>query len=54
MWMMLKNGNFVPWLMNKPYFIWLAFLIPGKKVVIGDELDIFLEPLVEELQLLWN
>ena len=29
--MMLKNGNLAPWLMNKPYFIWLALLVPGKK-----------------------
>ena len=40
--------------MNKPYFIWLALLIPGEKAVTGDQLDTFLEPLVEELQLLWN
>ena len=51
---MLKNANLVPWLMNKPFFIWLPLLISGKKAVIGGRLDAFLEPLVEELQVLWS
>ena len=51
---MLKNANLAPWLMNKPFFIWLALLIPDKKAVTGDQLDPFLEPLVEELQVLWS
>lgn len=54
MWpVLLLNYNVAAWFTTKPYFILLAMLIPGKKAVTGNQLDTFLEPLVEELQMLW-
>ncbi|XP_071714012.1 uncharacterized protein [Rutidosis leptorrhynchoides] len=42
-----------PWMcMKKPYFM-LTLLIPGPSVP-GNNIDIYLEPLVDELKLLWD
>ncbi|XP_021838978.2 uncharacterized protein [Spinacia oleracea] len=49
----LMTYNLPPWLcMKQPYFI-LSLLIPGPKGP-GNDIDVFLEPLVDELELLWK
>ena len=41
-WMCMKNTNFM-----------LSLLIPGPKAP-GNDIDVFLQPLIDELQTLWN
>ncbi|KAL3696095.1 hypothetical protein R1sor_010171 [Riccia sorocarpa] len=48
----LTNYNVPPWLASKKGFLLLALIIPGPKKV--KNIDIYLEPLVEELQQLWD
>jgi hypothetical protein len=43
-----------PWLVTKRYFIMLALIILGRRSVIGDHFDMYLEPLLEELRFLWT
>jgi hypothetical protein len=50
---MLLNHNVPPWLTSKPYFIILSLIIPGKRSVTSKDFDTFIEPLVQELRLLW-
>jgi hypothetical protein len=38
---------------NEEPFISLSLLIPRKKAVMDDRFDVFLEPLVEELEQYW-
>lgn len=49
----LLNYNVAPWLTMKRYFIMLSLIIPGKKTVTSENFDVFLEPLVDELCMLW-
>ena len=51
---MLLNYNIPPWLTIKKFFIILSLLIPGPDAVTGDHMDVFLEPLIEELRELWS
>ena len=51
---MLLNYNIPPWLTTKKFFVMLALLIPGKQSVTSQYFDVYLAPLVEELQQLWN
>lgn len=39
---------------TKKHFIMLSLIIPGKRSVTGDNFDVYLQPLLEELQILWN
>ncbi|XP_058741920.1 uncharacterized protein LOC131614337 [Vicia villosa] len=45
--------NLPPWMCMKQSFFMLSLLIPGPKSP-GNNIDIYLQPLVEELQDLWN
>ena len=45
--------NLPPWLCMKPEYCMLSLLIPGPKSP-GNDIDIYLEPLVEELKVLWD
>ena len=45
----LLNYNLPPWLCTKKFFVILTLLIPGKQSVTSEHLDVYLEPLVEEL-----
>ena len=51
---MLLNYNIPPWLTTKKFFIMLVLLIPRKQSVTGQFFDVYLAPLVEELQHLWR
>jgi hypothetical protein len=46
--------NLLPFLVTKSFFIQLCILISGKDAPTPEGLDVFLRPLVEELQLLWR
>lgn len=51
---MLLNYNIPPWLTTKKFFIMLVLLISGKQSVTAQFFDVYLAPLVEELQQLWK
>ena len=46
-------ANLPPWLMTKNFFLLLCLLIPGREQPSGEQFDIFLQPLLEELKTLW-
>ena len=50
---MLVNYNLPPWLIMKPENIILSTLIPGP-VQPGNEIDVYLQPLIAELKELWD
>ena len=50
----LINFNLPPWLATKKHFLILALIIPGPESVTAENIDIFLEPLVDELMELWQ
>lgn len=50
---MLVTYNLPPWdCMKTPYFI-MSLLIPGPKCP-GNDIDIYLQPMIEELKELWD
>ena len=49
----LVTYNLPPWLCTKRNFSMLTLLIPGPKQP-GNDIDVYLEPLVDELKVLWN
>ena len=51
---MLFNYNLPPWLVTKKYFVMLSLLIPTKFNLNGSNFDVFIQPLVDELQQLWS
>ena len=51
---LLMNYNLPPWMTTKRHFIMLSLIIPGKKSVTGENFDTYLQPLLEELIVLWN
>ncbi len=50
----LLNNNFPPWLTSEKKFIVLTLLIPVKEFVTSEHFDVYLQPLVGELQQLWT
>lgn len=50
----LLNYNLPPWLVTKRFFLMLVLLIPGKESVTSENIDVYLAPLIEELQQLWH
>jgi hypothetical protein len=50
----MGNYNLPAWLVTKPFFIMLALLIPGRKSVTLENINVYLTPLIEELLELWN
>ncbi len=51
---LLVNYNILPWLTTKRHFMMLSLIIPRPTIVTGEQFDIFIEPLVEELKMLWD
>jgi len=45
--------NFPPWLCMKPEYTMLSLLIPGPQSP-GNDIDVYLQPLIEELKELWE
>ena len=50
---MMVNSNLPPWLVTKNFFVMLSLIIPGKESVKCSNIDVYMQPLVEELELLW-
>ena len=48
------NYNLPPWMVTKKYFVMLCLLIPTKLSLTGLNFDVFIQPLVDELQQLWS
>ena len=51
---MLLNYNVAPWLTLKKFYVMLSYIIPGRKSVTGEQWDMYMEPLLEELRHLWS
>jgi hypothetical protein len=49
----LMPYNFPPWMCMKAEYFMLSLLIPGRKSP-GNDIDVYLQPLIEELKLLWD
>jgi hypothetical protein len=49
----LLNYNLLPWLITKQYFLMLVLTIPKKESVTSTNVDLYLQPLIDKLQLLW-
>jgi len=52
--MILLNYNLPPWLVTKQYFLMLALIIHGNFFVTSINVDVYQQPLIKELQLLWS
>ncbi len=52
--MVLLNYNLPLWLTTKKHLVMLSLIILGEKLVTSENMDTFLEHLLEELQLLWH
>ena len=50
----LLKYNLLPWLVTKRFFVMLSLIIPSKKNVKEENIHVYLTPLVEELQRLWE
>ena len=51
---LLLNYNLLPWLLTRHLFIMLVLIISEWRFVTGDNFDIYMEPLFEELIFLWT
>jgi hypothetical protein len=51
---MLLVYNLPPWMATKWFFMFLALLILGKEQVKSENIDVYLQPLIDELQELWQ
>jgi hypothetical protein len=49
---LLLNYNVPPWMTTKKFFVMLSLLIPGPRAVTGQNFDVYIAPLLEELLLL--
>jgi hypothetical protein len=45
--------NMPPWMCMKPSSFMLSMIIPGKKAP-GNDIDVYMQPLIQELAELWN
>jgi len=46
--------NLPPWLTTKHFFVLVALIIPCKENISMNNIDIYLQPLMDELTRLWN
>jgi hypothetical protein len=51
---MLLVYNLPSWMATKRFFMLLALLIPGKEQVKSENIDVYLQPFINELQKLWQ
>jgi hypothetical protein len=51
---MLLNYNLPPWLSTKKFSVLFALLIPGNQSAASKVINVYMEPLVEELLELWT
>jgi len=50
----LLNYNLPRWIVTKHFFVMLLLVIPSKESVKSTNIDVYLEPLVDDLLFLWN
>ena len=50
----LMNYNLPGWMVMKHFFVMLSLLIPRKESVKSANVDVYLEPLVDKLLILWD
>jgi hypothetical protein len=50
----LLNYNLLPWLVTKQYLLMLALIIPRKEFVKVENVDVYLQLFIEDLQVLWT
>ncbi len=50
----LLNCNLPPWLVTKRYFMMLTLIIPRKESITSSNVNVYLQPLVDELHVLWR
>ena len=50
----MLNYNLPLWLVTKNFFMMLAIIISGKESVTDKNVDVYMAPLIEELQKLWK
>jgi hypothetical protein len=50
----LRNYNLPPWLTTKKFYLILALLIPRNKSMKKTNIDVYMAPLIQELQKLWK
>jgi len=51
---LLLNYNMPPWLTTKKFFVMLILLILANDFVKNENINVYLQPLVEELEKLWK
>ncbi len=51
---LLFNYNLPPWLTTKIVFVMLILLIPRNEFIKNENIDMYLQPLVKELEELWK
>jgi len=51
---LLAIYNLPPWLTTKTFFLKLVMVIPGPQALAAEVVDVYLEPLVEDLLELWE
>jgi hypothetical protein len=51
---MLQIYILPPWLVTKNFFVILTLTIPSKESVEMHNIDVYMAPLIEELQVLWR
>jgi hypothetical protein len=51
---MFFNYNLPPWLVTKRFFVILSLIISGPESVKVANFDVYLEPVIEELEELWK
>jgi hypothetical protein len=52
--LMLLVYNLPLWMATKLFFMLFALLIPGKEQVKSENIDVYLQPFIDELQELWQ
>ncbi len=51
--MVMLNYNIPPWLTTQKHFVMLSLIISGPRFVMGEHFGVYLEPLLDELKMLW-
>jgi hypothetical protein len=50
----MLNYNIIPWLTIKKHFVMLSLIIASTQSITGEHFDIYLEPMLDELKMLWE
>jgi len=50
----MLDYNIAPWLTTNKHFVMLSLIVPNLRFVIGEDFDVYLEPFLDELKMLWE